>query len=496
MKIRFVIRLSSVLLALLLTAGIFAGCAKDNSELTTKPSTSALAEVSDVASLTDETSEEEEKPSISAERLAGRFVIASGYVTETKYTSNLIAAEEFNGDVINDAIVRRTIRLEEDLGIEIEVLDVNYSTINKVTGSGERPYDIGTATLSEIMNVVNAGSTVDLRALDNAELDRPWWDQNANSKFKIGKRLYYTLSDFFITGIDNSRCVYFNKELAGSVGYPDVYSLVSDNAWTIDKMKEMSLLAVDNLNGDDTLDENDRLGIVNNATTLYEVMLTGCDAEIIKLNGDGLPYFVPYDETEWFITVYNRLIDVFSKDKHYLVTSTDVGRRMFSSGQALFTTDTMFLCSSMRMNSGIEFGIMPVPKYSVDQEKYLHVSPNPDVFFIIHSGDSDDLERIAGILNYASFYSSEYYADDALMPCYFEVALTTKSAPDYASSNNLHLVHDNISYVIKIVGTDLSNAIYTKFKNGSTDLSDIYKSTKTQNQKNLEKVLRSLGAIN
>ncbi len=430
---------------------------------------------------------EPEKPGLAApdEKFDCDFTIASGYVTETKYTTNLITAQEYNGDIINDAIVKRTIDLEENLGVRIIVEDVGYQQIINVSKSGDRPHDIGTATLSEIMNVVNAGVTVNLRDVDSCGLDNPWWDGNANQKFRIGDNLYYTLSDFFITGIDNARAVYFSKDLAEDLRLGSLYELVDKNEWTIEKMQELSMVAL--------ASDGSRYGIVNNATTFYEVMLTGCDEEIVKIADDGIPYFATAEETDRFIDVYTKLLDLFSKEGQYLITATDTGRQMFMENKSLFTTDTMFLCSHLRMNSTNDFGIMPVPKFDADQERYLHVSPNPDVFFILDSADNGLIDRCGSILNYASYYSSQYYSDKALMPCYFDLAITTRSAPDLESSGNLQIVHDNISYVIKIVGTSFSSAIYSKFKEADYNIGSFLKSGNPQQLKALEKVLDGLG---
>ena len=479
----------SLILAALMLAAVFCASSCAGESGTEGPGSSAAADSWTVAETAAETALKPDLPDV---KFGGSFVIASGYVTDSKYTSTAITADTVNGDVINDAIYERTVTVESLFDIKIEVLDVNNTKINNSVKTGTREYDIGTATTSEIMSILTAGSAINLNEVESIDLDKPWWDQNAKSKFAVADKLYYTLSDFFITGIDNSRCTYFNKDLASSLNLGSLYELVDKNEWTIDKMKEMSVIAVDDRNGDQKIDTNDQLGIVNNATTFYEVMLTGCNAEVMKQGEGNIPYWTGAEEQEFFVGIYTKLLDLFSKDGGYLITSTDDGRRMFKNGNSLFTCDTMFLCSDMRQNSDINFGIMPVPKYSADQEKYYHVSPNPDVFFII-PGTSDETERCGVMLEALSYYSSAYYSDSALMPSYFDLALTTKSAPDVDSSNNLQIVHDNISYIIKLAGTVYSGAVFSQFENGNYNIISTLNTMNKSNAKTLRDVLTSLG---
>lgn len=457
--------------------------------------TTAAAETSDVPAESgngDETgSEDTQYTAVLPGMLNKVFTIASGYVTDTKYTSTLISVEEPDGNTIGEAVYRRAVTMQDKHGVTLDVQDVNYKTINNSTSTGNHEWDIGTATLSEIMNVVNTGKAMDLYNVENIDLDMPWWDQNAQNKFCIGPKLYYTLSDFFITGIDNARCFYFNKDMAGNLGLGNLYDLVDKNEWTIDKMKELAHIAVADTDGLPGITIDDTAGIVNNATTFYEVMLTGCNAEIVFQGKNGIPYFPCFNDSTAFVDVYTHLLDNFSKDDNLLIANTDNSRAMFMNGNALFTTDTMYYCAKMRAESEINFGIMPIPKYSSDQENYLHVSPNPDVFFVIE-GDAETTATTGSILEALSYYSSQYYASNALMPTYFQLCLTARNAPDVDSSNNLQIVHDNISYVIKIIGTDFSSALYKKFAAADYNITGFLTANKPQNENKLKATLKSL----
>ena len=97
------------------------------------------------------------------------------------------------------------------------------------------------------------------------------------------------------------------------------------------------------------------------------------------------------------------------------------------------------------------------------------------------------------LLEALSYYSSSYWEDNALIPAYFNLALATRSAPDVDSSNNLQICHDNISYVIKIVGTTFSGAIFNEFEAANYNIASLLKGQESIMEKQLDNVLASFG---
>lgn len=417
------------------------------------------------------------------------FVVANDFVRSTKYTSNAIRSDDQIGEPINDALYDRTVKMEEQFGIKIVDMDIALSNVMVTLRSDEDLYTVTTADLSNVMKLVNAGYCRDFNDVDSIDLDKPWWDQNAAQKLSIAGKLYYTFSDFFITALDNARATYFNKDLVRDLGLESPYKLVDANKWTMEKMREMGIVAVSDLDGISGITTADRVGIANVATTFYEAMLTGCDAEIMKQGANGIPYFCCFDEKEYFLQVYEYLLNTFSTDGFYLITKTDEGRNMFTSNQALFTVDTLYMASISRQ-SDVNFGILPIAKYTETQENYLHVSPNPHCMMIPHT--TKNIERTGVLLEAISYYSSSYYSDKALIPSYYETALKSKSATDDESAEMLTIIHDNISYVNKIVGTDLSSSIFTQFANANYNITSILKGSENPQKKLLSNTISKL----
>ncbi len=418
------------------------------------------------------------------------FIVANDYADSTKYTTNAIRADAQTGEPINDALYERTLLIEDMFGITIVDEDIDLNPAMNVFASGEDLYAIYTPDLTDVMMAVNAGYSIDFNDIDTIDLDMPWWDQNAVSKLAINGSVYYTFSDFFITALDNSRATYFNKDLITDLSLENPYELVRNNQWTIDKMSQMAAVAYSDLDGGGKMDIQDRVGIVNNSTTFYEAMLTGCDAEIVKLNEDGVPYFCCFDDKEFFLNVYQTLLSTFGTDNRYLIAKTDDARNMFYAGNTLFMVDTLALASLARQQE-INFGILPIVKWDEAQENYMHVSPNPHA--IVVPNVTVDTDRTGVLLEALAYYSSPHYSDEALIPSYFENSLRYKSTTDVESADMLVIIHDNISYVNKIAGTALSDLIYAQFDAAVPDITSILKKFEKSQKTNLEKVLNALG---
>ncbi|MBO7361721.1 MAG: hypothetical protein J6V48_11390 [Clostridia bacterium] len=483
------VRILAVLLALLLLAGAVACATPSETEDTTAQAAPVTDQPGD--SSAEETKLQPDLPDVKYDR---DFVIASGYVTETKYTSNLIVSDEVTGELINDAVYNRTVTMQERFNVRIQVLDITSTQIINAVNGGERPYDIGSATLSEIISVLTKGAAVDLHTVESVDLEKPWWDQNANDKFAVADKLYYTFSDFFITGIDNTRACFFNKDLAEDLALGNLYELVEPGKWTIDRMQEMCKVAFVDKDNNGKVSSGDQVGIAEAATQFYEAVITGCDMEPTKQGADHLPYYPGNDDAERFTEVYLHILDLFTSDNSYLVIGNTDALNMFTSNSSLFILYTLTQCPAMRKNTEVNFGLLPCPKYDEDQERYMNVSPNGDALFII-PGPTEDVEFSGVMCEAASYYSSSYYSDSALMPSYFDLCLTTRNAPDVESSKNLQIIHDNIAYTSKVLGTTYMQGIYDAFASENRNIASVLSRLNRVNVPKIKEILAPLGVI-
>lgn len=478
-----------LLTAMILSALACAKASEDDSVATTAANNNAATTTQASETIPEETADPNTVPDIPDTKYTGfTYRVANGFVGDTKYTTDSMFNYDITGEVLEDAIYTRTVELEEKFDIKFENCDVQYQGVINSVNAGNNEYDLCTATLSHVMTVVNRKVVYDLHEIESLDLEKVWWDQNAGKKLSLNGHLYYTFSDFLITGMDNGRAVYFNKTMRTELDLPDLYQMVREGTWAYDKMAEMAQVAQSDLNGDGRINEADRVGIANNATTIYEALLTGCDAELVKQGDDGVPYFFCLDNQEEFVNVYQSLLSTYTANDRLLITSD--AEKMFTDEKVLFYVGTLSAAVRMRQFE-MDLGILPVPKWDEKQENYLNVSPNGHALMIPNS--VQDTERSGIILEALSYYSSKYHSDDAVMPAYFETALTARSARDDESAESLQIIHDNISYVIKVVGTVFSDMVYGYFSTENPNISSLLQSQGNAQRSKLEKVLADFG---
>lgn len=404
------------------------------------------------------------------------YTIYSTLISETKYISNEFFPEETTGDELEDSMYNRCIATEDRLGCTIAVEVGSLAQAKKSIAAGDDFANISMATLTDIMSIVNAGYCLDFYDLPNINLSNPWWDQNAENKFKFNNHLYYTFNDSIFFQLDNARAFFFNKEMVDSFDLQDPYVLAKEGTWTFEAMWNMGKEVVSDMDGDGKYTENDRFGLLGGGITgIGETLLTGADAEIMKQGDDGVPYFYCFEER--FETVYTDILDILTKDNFFFLAGTDV----FMDGHGLFQYATLAATKAMR-SMETDFGILPVPKYDEAQEKYWQVSPNAHALFIPTT--ITDPEFTGAVMEEMAYQSSI-----TLIPSYYEVLLKGKTTRDAESLEMLDIIHDGISYVIKIIGTQFSDQLYNQMAAKKYDLSSFIAKNKDKITTKLEDTL-------
>ena len=406
------------------------------------------------------------------------YRIFNGYFGDGKYTTTDIYPDEMTGDVLNDALRKRCTDTEDRLGITIEVTDGNLTQIKNNIAAMDDFADVTYVDLTNIMSLVTQGYCNDFYDIPNIDLSKVWWDQNAEQKLSFEGQLYYTFNDHIFTQTENCRAIFFNKELADALKLENLYDAVRSGKWTLDLFESCAKQAVADLNGDGNINADDQVGIVNwGYIGLGEALLTGADAEIVKVNDKGDPYF--YCFTEQFQNVYTRILELMTKDNFTLLGGDP--QKMFMNGQSLFWVNSLNSASQLR-EMKTDFGILPAPKYDEDQESYWNVSPNAHAMIVPVT--VNDLEFAGTVMEELAYQSNK-----TLLPAYYENVLKGKTTRDDDSIEMLDIIHNSISYVIKIIGTQFSDAIYNEMAKKNFSLSSMLDSWKSKVETQLADVL-------
>jgi len=159
---------------------------------------------------------------------------------------------------------------------------------------------------------------------------------------------------------------YYNKTMLKSLGLEDPEKLVKDGKWTWDKMRELSMKAVKDLNNDGKFTDADRFGCTSASYDgLVPTFLTSGVETIVKDNTGRLVYNMMNND------LASKALQKFKST--YTISDGmffDAGldglkqQHQFLSGKCLFmlggwTTDE-------EPDENINIGVLPLPKYSAN----------------------------------------------------------------------------------------------------------------------------------
>ena len=163
----------------------------------------------------------------------------------------------------NDAVSERNNYVSEKLGITVKAVPVDdvQETLRQELLVNTNAFDIAMPFLGACAVLAQENSFYDLREFEREgilDLSAPWYDQNANDSLSIQNRVFFTVSDISIMQKIVSTAVIYNTELIESkMPGLDLFQMVLDKEWTLDKMREIGRQFASDSNGDGARDSKD-----------------------------------------------------------------------------------------------------------------------------------------------------------------------------------------------------------------------------------------------
>ncbi len=426
----------SLLLALLMLAAALAGCGETGG----KPADTGAVTDTDLISGTAADTEPEgpkyldDVPELDFDGAAFRII----ETTKSNPKLSVYQAEEL-GEQLNDAVYSRNRATEERFHITIpepkragpvEISDMLGSLV--LSGSDE--CDLVMNALVEGMKCLTGGCSYDWNRVPYVTTTSPWYTAGLQNTVIAG-RLYILLGDLSLSYTAATRMVLFNKTKATdyNVGV-DLYQLVRDGKWTLDRLSELSNVYND-LNGDGEKDGEDFFGIaVKNESAVISAFMYGCEMPSVILTDDGKD-FEQVILSERTVELLDRLV-VLMNTAPGSWKGNDL--KLFSTGHALFSVLTASNVTGEEMTAmEDDFGVLPMPKWNEDQAEYRSVSGN----------DGDCLEILKTVRNKgftgAITEAMSALSYESVMPVYCEVVLENSATRDPESVEMLKLIFNS-----------------------------------------------------
>ncbi|MBR5445961.1 MAG: hypothetical protein IKV57_07555, partial [Clostridia bacterium] len=155
------------------------------------------------------------------------------------WTATLMAAEELNGEVLNDALYNRDRTVEERFNTTIvsHIVDDSAVEIKNVTASGDDLYQIASDGIVSLGINLMQDWYLNAREIPYLNFEQPWYPSEVTKELTYKDVTFIFISDYSIASMDMTDCLFWNRDLAEEYGLEDIYEVVKEGKWTKDKME-------------------------------------------------------------------------------------------------------------------------------------------------------------------------------------------------------------------------------------------------------------------
>ena len=406
-------------------------------------------------------------------------------------------------DNISNAVFERNDRILQNYGVTVVELkkktgEHHTALTNEIAGSNGDFQAVITNT-SGSAGFASNGFLWDLNddAVEYMDFTKSWWDNNMAEGMSINDKLYFATGDLLTSDNDATFVIMFNKQLVKDCKLPDLYALVENNQWTMDKLYEFEKLAVQDNDGNGKLEyDSDICGLAYTGDVPY-CMLFGGGITLCTKDEDDIPIYSLDVQRADDIAEKGKLI--FSKD-HTIdlnavvngggITMYDAGVKTFGEGHALFMGEVMQCVTRMRV-ADVDFGILPYPKFNEKQSTYcsmMHLTAS--CVSIPRSVNEEQIVMVSSIIE-----AMAYHSVDTLTVQYYEINLKTKGAKDEQSGPMMDMILSNrvcdLSYYYQWGSNAFGQVANCLLPTGKS-VASISKRFKASIERNIDTLLKSM----
>ena len=351
-------------------------------------------------------------------------------------------AEEVTGDVLNDAVYRRKLTVEDALNVDIMTCPEAaycYTPMYTSVQSGDDAYDAGFVGLQDSFSLAEKHMIYDLNQIEDLELHAPWWDQNCVEQLSVNHRNYQITGDISILYRKSIRVLYYNKALGANYQLENPYTMVDEKTWTVDKLTALCSAVSEDLDGNGLYDDNDRYGLVYSGDTARIAFIASGVSYATKDEND-LPVLTFYSEKT--VSVWDKYADLLLNPR----ISANCSKNPWEYEKMFLADQGLFCCMELHHVEGLremdhDFGILPLPLFDETQDAY-HVMVNfgPAAACLIPV-TNQEVRRTAWVLD-----SLGAEGKNTLTPAYYESYLKGKTTRDEESRASLEIIFHSVLY--------------------------------------------------
>ncbi|MBQ8495875.1 MAG: hypothetical protein IJ489_00265 [Clostridia bacterium] len=372
------------------------------------------------------------------------FVIAgSDGSTDGFDTCKEVYSEE--ADAISVAVRNRNLIMKQhyNCNIELHSSDAPASAaMNEVT-SNQHTIDLYMHHYS-LGSSATSGNNYNLYTL-GLDLTNEWWDQQYVETYTIRNAsgtdvLYSIVGDFALSAFGCAHAIVFNKDVYESSPINDnIYELVANKEWTMDKFVEMAKAAAKEASGNTELhyEEGDILGWIRTGHASHGLHAAS-GLSIIGNENNAFTFDAVNNTAQW-TTVIDKAIEVWAIPEAETLGYSSIPPAL-AGGYALFASELLSSAlEGLKDYENIRVGLVPYPLYSTTQENYAHYVDNHVYSYSVPTSVSE-IDEMGDFLELYA-YHSKYIVRTAWIDTY-----AYEYCSDPESAETLEIILDTRTY--------------------------------------------------
>ncbi len=406
---------------------------------------------------------------------------------------------ETNGDKVNDAIVERNMKVEEliDVKLTFTYCDLGFmetmTDIRMYTASGTDEVDLVMGYLLPFGTLVVEGHFCNVLDEGVFDFDRPYWYKECMEDLRLVDDYQYLLAgDYFINVLRQVHISLLNKNLYMDYyqrSADELYDMVLNYEWTLDKMNEIITDKYIDLNGNGIMDSGDRFGYINgNSWGYFEPFVTCSNPPFISRDEDGTPT-ITLQEGDRSNQIAEKMMQLYHNESTYTKFPETELYMAFSRDESLMVGYQYLgsLENDVFRQMESDIAVLPYPMLHASDKKYTSAFQESARMGAIPT-TATDLDFISTVLEVLGRESAAI-----LIPQYYNEGLKVRLVDDEKAAAMIDIIHDNISNSF-IVGYNytLGNEVFNIFfeaARSKRSFNVVYKGFQRALPKALEKAL-------
>ncbi len=402
---------------------------------------------------------------------------------------------------VSQELYDRNRRCEERFGVTLtftnnqgtDFATVMPKAIRQSAQSGSNDFDVVFSTQSVCVPLINEGLFLPISEFDTwIDLEQPWWNKGYIESVSLNSNAQYALfGHITYNQVERTTAVFANVTKLNdqhNIKDKDIFELVLNGKWTLDKMTELVNMGYRDLNGNSKKDDGDMFGLVHNSEA-YNWVAYSAGLEFTARNEEGYPVLNLNNERSVKLT--EKMISLFFNNQNVYSLGNAEHLQHFGEGRALFVINRLYAAGWAQLREmRDDFVILPYPKFDDTIDGYHCAVENLVQWGCVSSTiDDDKLEMTSAVMEQICY---DGYMN--VTPIYYENDLKLK----YSRGDDVDTQSKVIDIIVQGARTDflfvndiggLKNIFRESALTGKNSFASYYDSRKVQAELALEAMI-------